>query len=361
MDARRVHIHISSKQLPKGGFSVAEQASGLRFDIYERVPLKQELNGLEDLEQLELIPNIEVRSEGEQAVLNGNLRLEAQLATDGTRRGPTIEHDIPVEITLPMGRIADLEQVGVEIEHFDVDLASNRSLNVTGVLLLKGVEVARDGNEQQWAVLDREEVFVYGSDEQEQEKRAHIRMSVEPEQEPENMADREETELAQEPPLDSEVCDDQQLEMKVNESELEGIAEQQAVAPREPKIAFSSKPAAEEQQEQEYNLQSKLMPASSHDGNAHLEKERQTEQIQTENPSQEEIPATDQLEWKKLFLSREQDGHQFSRMRMCIVQKEETLEDIAARYEMNPREILLCNRLAESQSVYEGQIIYIPK
>lgn len=80
-----------------------------------------------------------------------------------------------------------------------------------------------------------------------------------------------------------------------------------------------------------------------------------------ENPSQEEIPATDQLEWKKLFLSREQDGHQFSRMRMCIVQKEETLEDIAARYEMNPREILLCNRLAESQSVYEGQIIYIPK
>ncbi|GIQ70187.1 hypothetical protein XYCOK13_30110 [Xylanibacillus composti] len=339
---------------------MAEQASGLRFDIYERVPLNQELNGLEDLDQLELIPNIEVRSEGEQAVLNGSLRLEAQLASNGAISGPTFEHDIPVEITLPMGRISDLEQVGVEIEHFDVDLASGRSLNVTGVLLLKGVEVARGGNEQQWADAEQEEVFVYNAAKADQEEQAHISAAGHRGQNEEVGAKEEQAETLS---AGSLFASAQSVGQDVSEQGEK--AQQEADALREPKIAFSSKPADEETagQEQEQALFSQPLPNLSPEEYVYAAEEapQPQQQVPQDIPVQESVPATDQLEWKKLFLSKNQDDHPFSRMRMCIVQKEETLDDIAARYEMNPREILLCNRLSESQSVYEGQIIYIPK
>nr|WP_240903882.1 LysM peptidoglycan-binding domain-containing protein [Chengkuizengella sediminis] len=46
---------------------------------------------------------------------------------------------------------------------------------------------------------------------------------------------------------------------------------------------------------------------------------------------------------------------------MCIVQKEETLDTIADKYELNPREILLYNRFSDQEDVFAGQVIYIPQ
>lgn len=45
---------------------------------------------------------------------------------------------------------------------------------------------------------------------------------------------------------------------------------------------------------------------------------------------------------------------------MCIVQREETLDVIAERYQLTPRELLLYNRMSE-QNVEEGQVLYIPQ
>ncbi|MCF2719179.1 LysM peptidoglycan-binding domain-containing protein [Paenibacillus sp. UKAQ_18] len=46
-------------------------------------------------------------------------------------------------------------------------------------------------------------------------------------------------------------------------------------------------------------------------------------------------------------------------MRLCIVQREDTLETIADRYQLSTRELQLYNRLAEHH-VEEGQVLYIP-
>lgn len=54
------------------------------------------------------------------------------------------------------------------------------------------------------------------------------------------------------------------------------------------------------------------------------------------------------------------ENQEFRRVRMYIVQKDDTLETIAKRYELNPREIALFNRLGDSE-VSAGQIVYIPK
>ncbi|WP_057911546.1 stage VI sporulation protein D [Peribacillus muralis] len=49
------------------------------------------------------------------------------------------------------------------------------------------------------------------------------------------------------------------------------------------------------------------------------------------------------------------------RMKVCIVQHGETLEDLAQRYDVTVQSILFGNELESSTHVEEGQVIYIPK
>ncbi|MFC9711722.1 LysM peptidoglycan-binding domain-containing protein [Paenibacillus sp. NPDC056933] len=115
------------------------QPYGLRFDIYERVHLSEGVPAIEELEEIELYPRIQVIGQDDHATLRGHLLLT------GAYRGENeiseeLKHFIPVEITVPLNRVRSIEDISVEIENFDVDLLSNRSLNITGVLSLRGIE-----------------------------------------------------------------------------------------------------------------------------------------------------------------------------------------------------------------------------
>ncbi|MEB9897234.1 peptidoglycan-binding protein, partial [Bacillus cereus] len=117
-----------------------EEAYGLRFDIYERVHLSDDSVGIVQLEEVELTPHIQVIPAGDQVTVRGSLLLAGVYEGDDEGRvSQSLEHWIPVEITLPLNRIRSLEDISVDIEHFDVDLLSARSLNITGILSLKGI------------------------------------------------------------------------------------------------------------------------------------------------------------------------------------------------------------------------------
>ncbi|MGV2805978.1 peptidoglycan-binding protein, partial [Clostridium perfringens] len=136
-----------------------DQSYGLRFDIYERINLTEDLPGIDELEEAELIPHIQVISQQDQATLRGHLLL-AGLYKGDTEAGETepLEHWIPVEFTVPLHRVSSLDDIAVEIENFDVDLLSKRSLNITGGLARNGIQAAAPGaRDQVWA---NEEVTV---------------------------------------------------------------------------------------------------------------------------------------------------------------------------------------------------------
>ncbi|MBW4840421.1 MAG: LysM peptidoglycan-binding domain-containing protein [Paenibacillaceae bacterium] len=119
---------------------LADQSYGLRFDIYERIHLSEDVIGIEELEEIELYPKIQVIPGEEYAALRGHLLLSGLYRGEGETR--ELAHYIPVEITIPLSRVNRLEDITVEIENFDVDLLSSRSLNITGVLSLQGVETS---------------------------------------------------------------------------------------------------------------------------------------------------------------------------------------------------------------------------
>jgi stage VI sporulation protein D len=65
------------------------------------------------------------------------------------------------------------------------------------------------------------------------------------------------------------------------------------------------------------------------------------------------------MEWTRTFLRDTQTHNNVGRKRMCIVQKEDSLDSIAARYGIHSQELVMFNRLADRQ-LQTGQILYIP-
>ncbi|MFC7559399.1 hypothetical protein ACFQY3_11140 [Paenibacillus farraposensis] len=135
-----------------------DQPQGLRFDIYERIHLTEEAAGIAELEEIELLPRIQVVTHGDHAALRGHLLLEGVYRTPEEVKSE-LHHLIPVEITIPLNRVGRLEDISVEIENFDVDLLSLRSLNITGVLSLHGVESSHAEETAVW--LDEEFTVVH--------------------------------------------------------------------------------------------------------------------------------------------------------------------------------------------------------
>lgn len=364
---------------------MSQQSSGMRFDIYERVHLPEDVPSVREFSEIELVPDIQVDLNGEQAVLKGNLLLAGTYLSDGeTRSGQTLEHLIPVEITLPKNRVRSLENVGIDIENFDVDLLSSRSLNVTGVLSLRGVEamttnIASPANEASETRDDHDEmVYVYKGLEASNEGNTsnnEVRAEAETPQaseneevevEPEVESEKSETSNENPKTLSANEQENDQLSTASSEAsqsgalgseELSEAGEDANINPNvDPgtsmKIAFAAKDTAEMTDNQSLK---QLMRSAESVSTTVIE---ETVAEETDNEEDSNIHAADALEWKKLFISEDTD-QVFSQVRMCIVQKEETLESIAERYKLNPNEIRLYNRI-DDREVSEGQIIYIP-
>jgi len=395
----------------EGGIAVSEQQSGLRFDIYERVHLPQEVPAIRELDEIELTPQIRVAVEGEQAVIKGSLLLSGVYAelTDGdTRSTKTLEHTIPVEITLPMSRIRSVDDISVEIDNFDVDLLSERSLNVTGVLSLNGIEIV-SGQAEPWR-NEEEVVFVH-----EAQPEAHPRPE---EPKPEayaapwlsnQPASRKEPQPAEETPAPSAPPQTAQTPSPFFQTAPAQAAPSSAAAdvvrveepPKRPEFAeeaheelessapFEAVPASAAAGEEEHEAsgadlvvtaepekgEMKIAFGSkpdvhSFDFKPHIGK---TDEYRSQQPaaapagsgraaaeseSAEPKSGSDLLEWKNLFLSADEE-QQFRRVRLCIVHKDDTVESIAKKYDRKPQEIRLYNRLAD-QEVSEGQVLYIP-
>lgn len=69
--------------------------------------------------------------------------------------------------------------------------------------------------------------------------------------------------------------------------------------------------------------------------------------------------AGNNTEWKSRFIAGADGANLFRKVRLCIVQREETLDTIAEKYQLSARELGMYNRLS-GQSVEEGQVLYIP-
>jgi stage VI sporulation protein D len=86
------------------------------------------------------------------------------------------------------------------------------------------------------------------------------------------------------------------------------------------------------------------------------EREHQQESKKVEQP---EPKASESLSIMDFFGRKQEEEH--VRVKVCIVQQGETLDDLAERYSISVHTILQSNELQPNQDIYEGQVLYIPK
>jgi stage VI sporulation protein D len=448
-------------------FSVSDQTNGLRFDVYERVHLPDDVAAIDELEEIELVPRIQVIDQGDHAVLRGQLLLSGiYRSQNDPENSLTLEHWIPVEITLPMNRISRLDDISIEIDNFDVDLLSARTLNITGVLSLRGISTQPvQEQEEIW----REEPFtvVHQRDAYEERAIEFLNNQNHPANEqpyiPEenDIAAQEEFSFQQRPDVSDESEQPNENEPTVMISsvphdtggwsssqlfanEAQQSEEQEEFQEDEREITLSSQqtshdswlansesfanfpPDPDQEREQDqgrdqspfYSAQQPLeqergeieaqepqafipdaLPPQRQDPDQEKPEVRiaaggkqpqpqdgsgaapdvgiltllqTSRREQAARQAAEEVVAQqradevarvqasgDEIEWKNLFLGKRSEDTEFRKIRMCIVQRDETLDVIASRYSLNPREIIIYNRMDDS-SVSEGQLIYIP-
>ncbi|WP_434756450.1 LysM peptidoglycan-binding domain-containing protein [Paenibacillus amylolyticus] len=120
------------------------------------------------------------------------------------------------------------------------------------------------------------------------------------------------------------------------------------------KVAFGSKKESSRREEEGVGISSLLSS-----GRAVREGEGERSEDIPAGIVPEEDSHSEDVEWKNLFLGTIVDQTPFRKVKLCIVQREETLDSIADRYQLSTRELQLYNRLTE-QVVEEGQILYIP-
>ncbi|MFB5678527.1 LysM peptidoglycan-binding domain-containing protein [Paenibacillus terreus] len=431
---------------------------GLRFDIYERVHLTEDVAGIAELEEIELVPRIQVVTQEEHAALRGHLQLQ------GIYRGEENEirelyHQIPVEITIPMNRVTRLEDISMEIENFDVDLLSLRSLNITGVLTLYGVDGTQTEEAPGWgddsytavhtpASVEVHEERTEEEFEQEQQyeqqyqqqqysqqyqqhyqQQQQYQQQYQQQDEHQSELQREQEQAVNEEPMqtfwnpppdpaqpqtaedhtladvirneDQEIADYTsgnpvvwELEPEREETVKAVAREPESVPEQEPVEVFKQEIPVEDERPEEPVSFAEPSVTTSSDTSAEEKKEpkvafgskKETGAIEAEavpfssllpqRPAREaelaydestdlsisgegDEPRTENGKWKTLFQHGFQEENQFRKVRLCIVQREETLETIAERYELSARELQMHNRLSE-QSVEEGQVLYIP-
>lgn len=109
-----------------------ELPSVLNFDIYERVHTKQDIDRIV---KSVLPTRIKVYLEADRAIIAGHLLLSI-IYTDSNELEKILEHEIPVEITIPKSRVLDAWRISGIVQSFDVQQLSKRTLVLTGLFTI---------------------------------------------------------------------------------------------------------------------------------------------------------------------------------------------------------------------------------
>lgn len=341
-----------------------ENGSPVRFHLEEQVNLREKISEA-DIVSLDVQPDIEVLEQDQLVIIKGDLILsghfqspelraseerEDELSTPSTSsfQNEEAESDIsppsiwsvterfPIDITVPAHKVSRLDDVYLHVEQLDYTIDEHNRLNVEVEIALLGVEnglkIDRNGVELE----EQDQIFAAA-------EREEVTRGEETKKEDEPVFDFEKPE--QIPAMEQPV-------LAAEENFLRDGSEDEREADSTEEEATEAK-AQEVLEVQANGMRSEL-------------KEEETESHKVEeNGAVVEQEKTGGVAHKvvsflsKLLAGKEEASTQKATLKMCIVQRNETLEQIAERYQVSVEEIIRFNRLASDQ-ISPGDIMYIP-
>ncbi len=312
----------------------------LRFDILEKIRLHPQQSGIGSLLELDLYPDVEIKDEGQHLKIQGYLRLNGSYEGDLAEEievsdaeyddygNEEIAYVIPVEITLPRER-AELAFVSAEVESFDYQLLSPFELQIEAVLMIDGILPEQEKeNELVTEISDEIKTYENEANEQEPYEADYPSFSAEPAK-LEKKAEKQEEVIQQPTPDHSKTIQD----------EVE-------------------KPFAQEIQRTTHVVKEKETHAPEEDQEIPALKVEENELYEEldANPGNTEEEAA-RSTWSSWLVGNKEDS--LVPLKMVIVQKEDSIDTLAAKYDTSCAEILHLNQFQTDQ-LNEGQIVKIP-
>ncbi|MCL6796336.1 LysM peptidoglycan-binding domain-containing protein [Bacillus altitudinis] len=331
---------------------------------------------------------------------------EVKVREDGTAE---LLHQFPVDITIPKNKISHLNDVFVFIDAFDYQLTESRLLTIQADLAIEGLldegtpeplveepyefvhraeEEYGDVTYEYQAQPEYEEQVMLPREEHEEnaEQQAALQHEARTEQEEdeidietvmvEEAEEEEEYEeeeavalgyrsfpeaQVQEPPffdppklLEEEERDDTFFEVEVRK-DPEAESKEEEEPPVYP--AFESPTYQMEQTQEERDDSYQFERLYEREAPKVYESAQEAEEF--EHDQREASGSENSLYLTKLFAKQEEED--FSRMKICIVQQEDTVDRICERYQLNVQQLLRTNSLSVDAELEEGQILYIPE
>nr|WP_144532566.1 LysM peptidoglycan-binding domain-containing protein [Bacillus pumilus] len=343
---------------------------------------------------------------------------EVKVREDGTAE---LLHQFPVDITIPKNKISHLNDVFVFIDAFDYQLTENRLLTIQADLAIEGLldeETPQATVEEPYEFVHRSEEEYDGmtydyqlqpEEDEEQKELQDDEREINEDQvvlQHDSCAEEEEQEEAQEEEIEIELVSREETEDLEESEELKETERQEEVAlgyrslheaqVQEPPFFEPPKLLEEEKREDTFfevevrkdseaaeEQEEMVQPYPVFESPAyHVEEEQEVqddtyqlgrlyereapkvyESAQEEEEFEEDVRETsgseNSLYLTKLFAKQEEED--FSRMKICIVQQEDTVDRICERYQLNVQQLLRTNSLSVDAELEEGQILYIPE
>lgn len=318
-------------------------------------------------------------------------------------------HKFPVDISVPPHRVNKIEDVTVQIESFDYDLLGADSLKITAAVEIQGIlqDEAYRPSEENWETAEADQEQVGDT------------FSFEIELPEEALTRNEQTILEDQKKLEELLASEEEIKPEV-EPILEESPSEEALIRNEQTISKDQKKmeelltlqeshSEEEPEDDPDRWKVKSQPLSEYfeslsKGKASEDDSEEEEQVEEvleaeedmemteekpgwdvadesevidyiedtfypDTPREEEILVAEETkkeeertESESLLsqIFREADEDHYAKMRLCIVQENDTIDTIAERFAISPLQLIKHNQLEEELEVNEGQLLYIP-
>ncbi|GEN85525.1 stage VI sporulation protein D [Oceanobacillus sp. FSL W8-0428] len=287
-------------------------------------------------------------------------------------------HKFPVDISVPPHRVKNLEDVTVQIETFDYDLLGPDNLKISAAVEIHGIlqdEVYRpreDDLEEEEA--DQEQVgdtFSFEIEHPEETLTRNEQTTSE-----EKTAQEEQTVSEEQTTVEKQAEDDPDR-WKIKSQPLSEYFQSLSEA----KVSEEEKDD-EEQMDEQLEMVEDIISIEETDEKEDIEEESGwditdeseiidyiEDTIYQDTPRDEEITESEETEKSEeraeseSILSeifREAGENHYARMRLCIVQENDTIDTIAERFAISPLQLIKHNQLDADYEVNEGQLLYIP-
>jgi stage VI sporulation protein D len=390
-----------------------ENQSCLRFSLEESLWFRKGQE-VEELVSISLDPDITIQENDQYVTIRGSLELTGEYKSYeptnenedeevtsqkfvervDAREGGNCEfsHRFPVDITIPNNRIQSIYDIDVLVESFDYSIPERSCLKLAAELTISGLYGIEQQQKQQQQpqeevveleLIPRSEIEFFEEDDEEIEvELASVQSSYQDnflfEAEARKLQEEDESVeiLPKFPTFNYQPQED--VEEEANQPSLDFVeARSESSKPAwefEETRSESSQPTwnfqearseasqpAETIQPEVVEVEPAPPPTAQFEEEVHPAEESSSvhEEAPPKNIKKKKAPKKKSMTLTEFFARKDESSAQ-AKVKVCIVQKGDTVNSVADRYDVSVQNLMRINNLELSQDIFEGQVLYIP-